>query len=150
MEFAPPFRCLLYVIFSGAYYHVASPMHPCRVMTSENQTVDLICQLREEPLAMAQTSLRTCHVSSVAWQRMDLGTAINVSDSAKYGIWETVQGWGMEDGNHLSLLRVRTLQMEDIGRYRCRVQCRGTEGRGRVEYHTADLCMAQPNTKYGR
>ena len=65
------------------------------------------------------------------------------------GIWEAIPGWGMQEGEHVSLLRIRDVHVEDMARYRCHVECESHDWRLRNSYNYADLCLKQPNNNYG-
>ena len=136
-------------LFSGAFYHLTTPTHPCRVTSSENATVDLICQYREGFLTSArQGILPACASQKVVWQRADYHLATNISDTNKYGVWEAVPGWKMDQEKRISLLRIRDIQVEDTGLYQCRIQCRTIDGAVYVSHHMADICMQQGHPEY--
>ena len=138
----------LYLIILGSFYHLTSSSHPCHVTSSENRTVDLICQYEEGLMTSSPGVTLMCISQKATWQRADYHLATNISDTSKYGIWEAVPGWNMAEGKRISLLRIRSLQPEDMGLYQCRIQCRGPDGRITVEQHMADICIQQGNPDY--
>ena len=62
----------IYFVLLGAFYHMTSPINPCRVMSSENTTVDLICQYDEGFMTSSTGSHTHVHVteSHVAARRL--------------------------------------------------------------------------------
>ena len=140
----------IYFVLVGAFYHMTSPIHPCRVTSSENSRVDLICQYDEGFMTSSTGVTRTCLSQKVTWQRADYHLTTNISDTSKYDVWEAVAGWKVAEGKRISLLRIRSLQPEDMGLYQCRIQCRGPDGRITVGHHMADICIQQEHEDYGK
>ena len=137
-------KMILYLIILGAFYHLTSSSHLCHVTSSENRTVDLICQYDEGFMTSSPGVIHTCLSQKATWHHL----ATNISDTSKYGIWQAVPGWNMAEGKRISLLRIRSLQPEDMGLYQCVIQCRGPDGRITVEHHMADICIQQGNPDY--
>ena len=129
---------------------MTSPIHPCHVTSSENTRVDLICQYDEGVMTSSTGVTRTCLSQKVTWQRADYHLTTNISDTSKYDMWEAVAGWKVAEGKRISLLRIRSLQPEDMGLYQCRIQCRGPDGQITVEHHMTDICIQQEHEDYGK
>ncbi|KAK2139806.1 hypothetical protein LSH36_1599g00008 [Paralvinella palmiformis] len=138
-----------YFLLLGAFYHLTSPMHPCRVTSPENETVDLICQYREGFVTSSHRGItHACAWQKVVWQRADYHLTTNITDTNKYGVWEAVPGWKMAKGMRISLLRIRRIQREDMGLYQCRIQCRAADGRMTVTHHMANICIEEGHPDY--
>ena len=139
----------IYFLLLGAFYHLTSPTHPCRVTSPENDTVDLICQYREGFVTSSHhVAGHACAWQKVVWQRADYHLTTNITDTRKYGVWEAVPGWRIAKGMRISLLRIRRIQPEDIGLYQCRIQCRASDGRITVTHHMADICIEHGQPDY--
>ena len=113
----------------------------------ENQTVDLVCLHND--LELSPVTGTSCRLRSMQWQKVDTIHIQNVSDSGKFGVWETLKGWGMGKGEHASLLRVRAVQAEDVAGYRCQTECRDGAGVLRVNYQQASMCIQHGDGSHG-
>ena len=138
-------------------YHLATPGEACSTWTTLGSTVDLICQSaasgdavgggrRSRDPARTSDKAAPCAVSGLRWQRLVVGRALNITDSDKFGVWETIPGWGVSTEQRISLLRVRDVRAEDVGTYRCEMVCDGVERR---VHHQAQLVLRQPEKNYG-
>lgn len=73
----------------------------------------------------------------------------NISVSEKHGVWLTLDGWGMDWNEHVSVMRIRDVQQEDVGTYMCEVHCKHASGRHRKVKLYADLEMYVQNSALG-
>ncbi len=83
---------------------------------------------------------------SIQWQKLRVGSVLNISDSNKFGVWETLPGWGMSEEEHISLLRVRDVRVHDLATYRCHVTCDDRRGRPQHHFYYADICLKENNS----
>ena len=84
----------------------------CQVSVLPSATVDLVCQYYDTEV----TSHPPCVSQSMRWQAVVSDAVRNLSHSTKYGEWTAA--WGLESGHHVSLLRIRALNMENLALYR--------------------------------
>lgn len=99
-----------YVAVPG-FYHMATES-ACQVSVLPSATVDLVCQYYDTEV----TSHPPCVSQSMRWQAVVSDAVRNLSHSTKYGEWTAA--WGLESGHHVSLLRIRALNMENLALYR--------------------------------
>ena len=132
---------------SDALYHLASPKGMCKIPTVENQTIDLVC--RHNDLEPSPITGSTCRLRNLQWHKLESHTIRNITDTGKFGMWETLPGWGMGEGEHVALLRVRTVQAEDVAQYRCRLECVEDSGVWRMAYHQASMCLRHSDPSFG-
>ena len=85
---------------------------------------------------------------SSLWQ-VGHDTLTNITDTAKFGVWRALPGWGMEAGEHVALLRIRDFQIQDAGRYQCQVKCKDAAGMIKSIYRDVDVCVRHENPLYG-
>ncbi len=90
---------------------------------------------------------RSLFSRSMQWQRLGIGSITNITDSYKYGIWDALPGWGMQEGEHVSLMRIRDVNVEDLATYRCDVMCMDRRGRLQHQYYYADVCLTSHNAQ---
>ena len=57
-------------------------------------------------------------------------------------------GKGLPDNEHVSLLRIRDFDIEDIGRYQCEIHCQKRDSSFKHSYY-ADVCLQTDNDKHG-
>ncbi|XP_013395134.1 protein lin-12 [Lingula anatina] len=100
---------------TGSYYF-PSPHQPCQSISSKGGTLDLVFRILESDLN------ETCDEKTIQWTRN--GVKIDgVQNSDKYGVWTA--GWGVMAGEYVSLLRIRSVQPADLGKYSCHIECVG-------------------------
>ncbi|KAI0243032.1 hypothetical protein LSAT2_009086 [Lamellibrachia satsuma] len=114
----------------------------CQVSVLPSTTVDLVCQYYDTEV----TSHPPCVSQSMRWQAVVSDAVRNLSHSTKYGEWTAA--WGLESGHHVSLLRIRALNMENLALYRCEISCVDAIGETRLARRSVDICFRQPRSKY--
>ena len=88
--------------------------------------------------------------SNIQWQKVGVGSVLNISDSNKFGVWETLPGWGMSEQEHISLLRIRDFGVRDLGTYQCHVTCEDRRGRLQHQYYYVDVCLKENDSRHSK
>ena len=121
---------------------MASHDAPCQAIIEENLNADIICEHVEK-------TATECTFRAVVWQRQSIQATTNITDSSKYGLWQALPSWGIISGDHVALLRIRNIQRDDIGRYRCQVVC-SSKTHLVTTNHMVDLCLKLQSTDWGQ
>ena len=134
-----------FMFFAGdTYYHLAKASQACKVSVHEQQHADVICRFYED-----LSGENPCRVQRIQWKKVDVGAVLSVNDSVKYGVWEGIPGWGVSDGERLSLLRIRDVQYPDTGLYMCEITCQSKQGMKKYT-RLAEVCMRQRVNNMGK
>ncbi|CAH1798200.1 unnamed protein product [Owenia fusiformis] len=123
-----------------AMYHLATPNKPCQLPVNKDANTDLICRYQEFSTGT------TCLYQSIRWIKDGWDGTFNITDSRKYGTWQNIPGWGLRAGEHISILRVRDIKVQDAGSYICEITCRMGSGQTRTVRHTAEICVNKPDS----
>ncbi|ELU18844.1 hypothetical protein CAPTEDRAFT_226756 [Capitella teleta] len=138
-NFPTPQQCI-----DTSLFHLPDAGDFCRIATIENLSLDLACGHLDSDVGPGGS----CQLKSIRWQRSQGLKVHNISDAGNYGIRETLPPSGATRGEHVGLLRVRSLQVEDLGMYHCQIQCVQETGVKRSVSKAAQVCMQHSHADY--